>query len=44
MGWESNVIFAFWPLLQGQTTVAKLKNAYNSLVPANRVLVYETNL
>ena len=33
MGWESFgvVIFDLGPLLQGQTRIAKLKSAYNSL-------------
>ena len=34
MGWESFdvVWFDFEPLLQGQTRIAKLKSAYNSLI------------
>ena len=34
MGWESFGVvgFDFGPLLQGQTTIAKLKSAYNSLI------------
>ena len=34
MGWESFgvVEFDLGPLLQGQTSVAKLKSAYNSLI------------
>ena len=34
MGWESFDVnrFDLWPLLQGQTRVAKLKSAYNSLI------------
>ena len=34
MGWESSgvVRFDLGPLVQGQTRIAKLKNAYNSLV------------
>ena len=34
MGWESIgvVRFDLGPLLQGQTRIAKLKNAYNSLI------------
>ena len=34
MGWESFgvVIFDLGPLLQGQTRIAKLKSAYNSLI------------
>ena len=34
MGWESSdvVRFDLWPLLQGQTTIAKFKSTYNSLI------------
>ena len=34
MGWESSgmVRFDFGPLFQGQTNIAKLKSAYNSLI------------
>ena len=34
MGWESFVVVRFdlGPLLQGQTRIAELKSAYNSLV------------
>ena len=34
MGWESSGVFRFdlGPLLQGQTRIAKLKSAYNSLI------------
>ena len=34
MGWESFdvVTFDLGPLLQGQTRIAKLKSAYNSLI------------
>ena len=34
MGWESFVVFRFdlGPLIQGQTRIAKLKGAYNSLI------------
>ena len=34
MGWESSdvVRYDFVPLLQGQTRIAKLKSAYNSLI------------
>ena len=34
IGWESFVVvrFDFGPLLQGQTRIAKLKSAYNSLI------------
>ena len=34
MGWESFRVVGFdlWPLLQVQTSIAKLKSAYNSLI------------
>ena len=34
MGWESIDVVRFYlgPLLQGQTRIAKLKSAYNSLI------------
>ena len=34
MGWESFGVVGFhlWPFLQGQTRIAKVKNAYNSLI------------
>ena len=34
MGWESSgvVIFDLGPLLRGQTSIAKLKSAYNWLI------------
>ena len=40
MGWESfdAVIFDLGPLLQGQTRIAKLKSAYNSLIIVPRGL------
>ena len=46
MGLESFgvVIFDLGPLLQGQTRIAKLKSAYNSLIIVPRGLQYETNL
>ena len=46
MGWESSdvVIFDLGPILQGQTKIAKLKSAYNSLVNDPRGLECETNL
>ena len=46
MGWESSdvVRFDFGPLLQGQTRIAKLKSAYNSLIIGPRGLQCETNL
>ena len=46
MGWESFVVFRsdLGPLLQGQTRIAKLKSAYNSLIIGPRGLQCETNL
>ena len=46
MGWESSdvVRFDLGPLLQGQTRIAKLKSAYNSLIICPRSLQCETNL
>ena len=46
MGYESFDVVGFdhGPLLQGQTRVAKLKSAYNSLIIGPRGLQYETNL
>ena len=40
MGWESYgvVRFDLGPLLQGQMRIAKLKNAYNSLIIGSRGL------
>ena len=40
MGWESFgvVRFDLGPFLQGQTSIAKLKSAYNSLIIGPRVL------
>ena len=40
MGWESFgvVIFDLGPRLQGQTRIAKLKSAYNSLIIGPRGL------
>ena len=40
MGWEAFgvVRFDLWPLLQGQTRVAKPKRAYNSLIIGPRGL------
>ena len=41
MGWESFGVVGFdlGPLLQGQTRIAKLKSAYNSLIIGPRGLV-----
>ena len=46
MGWKSSdvVRFDLGPLLQGQTRIAKLKSAYNSLIIGPRGLQCETNL
>ena len=46
MGWESFgvVRFDLGPLVQGQTRIAKLKSAYNSLIMGLRGLQCETNL
>ena len=46
MGWESFgvVRFDLGPLVQGQTTIAKLESAYNSLIVGPRGLQCETNL
>ena len=46
MNWESSgvVRFDFEPLLQGQTRVAKLKNAYSVLIIGPRGLQWETSL
>ena len=46
MGWESFdvVRFDLGPLLQGQTRIAKLKSAYNSLIIGPRGLGCKTNL
>ena len=40
MGWESSGVVGFdlGPLLQGQTRLAKLKTAYNSLIIVRRGL------
>ena len=46
MGWESFgvVRFDLGPLVQGQTRIAKLKSAYNSLIMGPRGLQCEINL
>ena len=46
MGWESFGVVGFdlGLLLQGQTSIAKLKSAYNSLIIGPRGLGWETNL
>ena len=45
MGWESSGVVGFdlGPLLQGQTRIAKVKSAYNSLIIDPRSLQYKTN-
>ena len=46
MGWESSgvVRFDLGRLLQGQTRIAKLKSAYNSLIIGPGGLEWYTNL
>ena len=46
MGWGSFgvVRFDLGPLLQGQTTIAKLKSAHNSLIIGRTGLGWQTNL
>ena len=46
MGWESFGVVGFdlGPLLQGQTSIAKLKSTYNLLIIGPRGLGWETNL
>ena len=46
MGWESSDVVKFdrGLLLQGQTRIAKLKSAYNSLILGPGGLKCETNL
>ena len=46
MGWDSSdvVRYDLGPLLQGQTCIAKLKSAYNSLIIGPGGLQCETNL
>ena len=46
MGWESSgvVRFDLGPLLQGQTSIAKVKSAYNSLIISPRGLGWYTNI
>ena len=46
MGWESYGVVGFdlGPLLQGQTRIAKLKRAYNSLIIGPRGLGWQSNL
>ena len=46
MGWESFDVIRFdlGLLLKGQTRIAKLKSAYNSLIVGPRGLQCETNL
>ena len=46
MGWKSSGVdrFDLGPPLQGQTRIAKLKSAYNSLIVGPRGLQCETNL
>ena len=46
MGWESFGVVGFdlGPLLQGQTMIAKVKSADNSLIIGPRGLGWETNI
>ena len=46
MGWESSGVerFDLGPPLQGQTRIAKIKSAYNSLIVGPRGLQCKTNL
>ena len=46
MCWESSgvVRFDLGPILQGQTSIAKLKSAYNSLIIGRRGLGWYTDL
>ena len=46
MGWEPSGVVGFdlGPLLQGQTRIAKLKSAYNSLIIGPRALGWYTNI
>ena len=46
MGWESSDVVAFdlGPLLQAETSIAKLKSAYNSLIIDPRGLEWYTNI
>ena len=46
MGWESFgvVRFDLGPLLQGQTRIAKLKSAHNTLIIGRTGLGWQTNL
>ena len=46
MGWESSGVVGFdlGPLVQGQTRIARHKNAYNSLIIGPRALGWYTNM
>ena len=45
MGWESfDVRFDLGPLIQGQTSIAKFRSAYNLLITGPRGLQSEPNL
>ena len=46
MGWESSGVDGFYlgPLLQGQTRIARLNSAYNSLIIGPRGLQCKTIL
>ena len=46
MGWKSSGVarFDLGPLIQGQTSIAKLKSAYNSLIIGPKALGWYTNI
>ena len=46
MGWESSGVVGFdlGPLVQGQTRIARHKNAYNSLIIGPKALGWYTNI
>ena len=46
MCWESSGVVGFdlGPIRQGQTSIAKLKSAYNSLIIGRRALGWDTNI
>ena len=46
MGWESSGVVGFdlGPLVQGQTRIARHKNAYNLLIIGPRALGWYTNI
>ena len=46
MAWESSGVVGFdvGPLVQGRTSIAKLKSAYNSLIIGSTGLLWYTNM